>query len=299
MNLFAGNTSSIHPLDYKTLPEIAEYSVSQSAGAAVKTDLSSRDAITNHHINTQRTAEAQKAGGIPWVFPNPTTLAYLLGQDILVHPVTMDVDNRTASAEVKLTFPELADVIPSTNAAQGTEWLDWWEPANAEKAHKAGETKVAVVPIDSFPVYVRKGAFIPLHPMRRVNSNSNNAEDISLDPDSQAEMDRVHFTWFGPTANTDSVTYSLRESVADGEGMVATAAYSGDTITATVSAHSGSMGAGFEFVGISEPSDVQLTYWPNSRCTHEYSAHSSTLSVSCAKVGGGLKVTVSGVNSKL
>jgi hypothetical protein len=238
------------------------------------------------------------------VFPNPTTLAYLLGQDILVHPITLDIDNRTASAVVKVDFPELSDVIPSTTVAPGTEWLDWWEPTNAKKAHKAGESKTLVVPIDSFPVFVRKGAFIPLHPTSFAPTEEALTEAQSLLlPTTHTAMDRVHFTWFAPTApangSATTVQYALRESVSEGAGMVATASFAGDSITAQISAHTGKLGAGFEFIGISEPSDVQVVYWPNSRCTHQYESYRSTLVVSCAQVAGGLKVTVSGVAAKL
>jgi hypothetical protein len=309
-----GNTSSIHPLDYKTLPEIVDYSLRVKADGlpVVKTHADSRDAMLNQHINTQRlegqgkhslrrastsTAAATVGrGDVPILFPNPTTLAYLLGQDILVHPITLDIDNRTASAVVHITFPELASVIPASDAAPGTEWLDWWEPTNAAKAHKAGETKTSIVSIESFPVYVRKGAFIPLHPMTHAPTAAELA-DPTLDASSHAQMDRVHFTWFAPSAGT--VQYALRESVSEGTGMVASASLSGDTITATVSAHTGALGAGFDFVGVTEPADVQLTYWPNSRCTHSYAERTKTLSVSCAQVAGGLKVTITGVAATL
>lgn len=330
----AANTSAIHPLDYKTLPEIIDYSLRAKADGIppVKTHVDSRDAMLNQHINTRRLETRNLRRGtpvttagpgpattqtpatplerdgrdIPILFPNPTTLAYLLGPDILVHPITLDVDNRTASATVRVTFPELAAVIPSTQAAPGTQWLDWWEPTSPKKAHKAGEAKTLVVPIESFPVYVRKGAFIPLHPLVRAPTEDATAEpvDVTLDPTSHAQMDRVHFTWFAPTPGADastanSVQYALRESVSEGAGMVATASFKGDTITATVSAHTGAVGAGFDFVGISEPSEVQVGYWPGSRCTHHYTERTQTLTVSCAQVPGGLQVTVSGVAAKL
>ena len=303
LRLFAGNSSSIHPLDYKTLPELADFSLNKNANKDTSTTPTGAhthsDVAMNQHINDQRAASAHKLGGIPWQFPNPSTLAYLLGQDLLVHPITLDVDNRTAAAVVKVSFPELSDVIPSTTEAAGTVWLDWWDPSNADKSHKAGDSQLTYVPIESFPVFVRKGAFLPLHPLGFALSQEVSTEETQLLlPTTEVDMSRVHFTWFAPAAGA-SVQYTLRESVSEGNGMVATASFDGSTITAQVSAHTGELGAGFEFIGVSEPSDVQVSYWPNSRCVHKYALHKQTLTVSCAKVAGGLKVTVTGVTSTM
>lgn len=262
----------------------------------IKMDPASRDAITNHHINAQRAATAAKKGdGIPWQFPNPTTLAYLLGEDILVHPITMDVENRTTTAVVRVAFPEVKDVIPSTKVAAGTVWLDWWEPTNSKKAHAAGETTVSVVPITSFPVYVRKGAFIPLHPLNYARQDLS-VEDLLLESSTHVGMDTVHFTWFAPGPG-QAAEYVLRESVSEGTGMVADASFIDGIINAEISAHAGSLGAGFAFVGVSKPTEVTVKAWPNSHCVHEYAEHTSTFTVSCASVAGGLRITASGVTS--
>jgi hypothetical protein len=302
--IFVGNTSSIHPLDYRTLPEVAEFSVQQSTStASTVADPTSRDAITNHQINAKRSEQSLKEGGIPWVFPNPTTLAYRLGQDILVHPVMHDADNRTTNAVVEITFPELSAVIPSTKAPAGTVWLDWWHPTDAKRSHKAGETKSVAVTIDNYPVYVRKGAFIPLHPLKYAHTEDRNKglseEALMLDYDTSVTMDRVLFTWFAPSPANDAthpVTFSLRESISEGTGMVATAAFSSaNTLSAQISAHTGALGAGFAFVGVTEPAQVTVDAWPNARCLHEYAKSSSTLTVSCDSVVGGVKVTATGV----
>ena len=258
---------------------------------------------------------------IPWAFPEPRTLAYLLGQDILVHPVVFDQRNGSsnnnssgggnggADAVVRIDFPALSDVIPDTTvpSPQDTVWLDWWQPTNPAKAHAAGETIVRVVPISSFPVYVRKGAFIPLHPVTLLSggvATPASTEEQLLDATSSVATDRVLFTWFAPSTAVDAahpVQFALRESITEGTGMVATAAFSAtNTITATISAHTqGSMGGGFSFVGVSKPSDVAVEAWPDSRCAHEYADHTSTLTVSCASLAGGLKVTLSGVAGTL
>ena len=110
------------------------------------------------------------------------------------------------------------------------------------------------------------------------------------------------FTWFDPSSTAvdaaHPVQFALRESVTEGSGMVATAFFSAaDTITAQLSARSSAstMGAGFQIVGVTQPTAVTVDAWPGSRCTHEYAAHTSTVTVSCASVAGGLKVTVAGV----
>jgi len=283
----------------------------------VSVDQSSHDAVTNHHINAQRvkptttTTTSTPALSrdhdhkIHIVFPNPTTLAYTLGQDLLVHPIMYDQDNHTAAAVVKVDFPALSDVIPSASAEQGTVWLDWWHPTDGKKSHKAGTSAMLHVPIDTFPVFVRKNAFIPLHPLSFAHIDTHKAVDdekLLLDASTSVDMERVVFTWFGPSAANDAshpVVYKLRESISEGTGMVATASLTGDTLVATVSAHKGALGAGVSIVGVSEPTSVVVDAWAGARCVHAYTTQTSTFTVSCASVAGGLKVTLSGVTTTM
>ncbi len=274
----------------------------------------SRDTVTNDFLNAQRlqkhtTAAKHDDHNIHIVFPNPKTLAYLLGQDILVHPVMYDQDNRTASAVVHVEFPELSSVLPDTKEASGTVWLDWWSPSDAKKQHAAGTSATVVVPIETFPVYVRKGAFIPLHPVRAVRTvDTEMAAEVTeetqlLSQDASVDLERVLFTWFAPSAAQDAdhpVSFALRESISEGTGMVAKASFTtSDTLVATISAHRGSLGAGVSLVGVTEPAEVTVEAWPDSRCVHTYTQHTSTFTVSCASVAGGLKVTLAGVKSTL
>lgn len=221
-----------------------------------------------------------------------------------------DQDNRTASAVVHVEFPELASVLPGTKEASGTVWLDWWDPSNAKKQHAAGTSATVVVPIETFPVYVRKGAFIPLHPVRAVRTADEGAaveqtltEEALLSKDTSVDLDRVLFTWFAPSTAQDAdhpVSFALRESISEGTGMVAKASFTtADTLVATISAHRGALGAGVSLIGVTEPSAVNVEAWADSRCVHSYTQHTSTFTVSCASVAGGLKVTLSGVKATL
>jgi hypothetical protein len=332
--LYSGNTSSIHPVDYKTLPELVAFSEKYIERTAASTTafyetmgITNKDrvSITNHHLSAKALkADAEAAAGpagaqvgtkVPWVFPQPSTLAYVLGQDILVQPLVFDVANKTADAIVRVEFPELSDVIPATadTLPAGTVWLDWWEPTNPKKAHAAGETVTSVLPIWSYPVYVRKGAFIPLHPVSYAPEGAPgpgpvqvSEESHLLEASAMVQSEKVHFTWFAPSTASDAsrpVQYALRESVVDGPGVVASAWFATpDTITAQISARVDAptdMAAGFAFVGVSKPSDVSIDAWTNARCLHEYVDHTSTLTVSCANIEGGVRVTATGTTPTL
>ena len=310
---YSANTSAVHPLDYRTMEDLIDYSIGHAAQAVIKKQQIDATTAAAAAVGTRDdiTATASHTGAsvstvVPWVYPEPRTLAYLLGQDILVHPIVFEADNHTSNAEVHVYFPDVADCIPTTTVARGNVWLDWWEPTNAAKSHAVGEYATRVVPISTYPVYVRKGAFIPLHAMNAVTSGQyKTVEDQLLDATSSVALDRLLFTWFGPSTAADAshpVQFSLRESVSEGNGMVASAHFStSNTIEAQISARTGktAMGAGIQLVGVTEPSAVNIEAWPGSRCVHEYAQRTATLTVSCASVAGGLKVTVSGVSPTL
>lgn len=311
-NSVDSNTSAIHPVDYRTIPEIMAESekIAQHVPPLITVPLV--DPNQEYPEKMSSAIRDVEDTNLKIVFPQPSTYAYLLGQDILVHPVMYDAVDDKDTAEVEVNFPELCTVIPNNTAVPSTVegstvWLDWWSPSDPEKAFKAGESTRVVVPLDSYPVYVRKNAFIPLHPWVFTTSTDSPVTSTVL-------TNEVHFTWFAPTVpsvlNFPDVEFDLRESVTDGSGMTAKAGFiSTDTIVVEVSAHDpvsdistgfGSKslikGGGVSLVGVSEPNgEVTVEAWSGSECTYDYAKHSSTFTVSCGSLSGGLKVTVKGI----
>ena len=70
-------------------------------------------------------------------FPQPTTYSYLIGSDILVHPVVYN------SSLVRAVFPDSNEVV---------FWLNWWDPVNKNKVYKSGDNVELLVALDSYPV---------------------------------------------------------------------------------------------------------------------------------------------------
>lgn len=211
------------------------------------------------------------------VYPQPRTYSYRLGADLLVHPVMYDLHNASEAKSdvgvVDMQFP-----------ADGATWLDWWQPTDLSKAFRGGDHKVALVPLESYSVFVRAGAFLPLH-------------DLGADG---VDMNALTFTWFQPllaaahTADAPLV-YALRESISTGTGMEARVYFDGDarnSIFAQISSHAGPTAV--ELVGIEEPSAVDIQSWPSARCKHFYLQREQTLRISCADMTGGMKAVVSG-----
>jgi alpha-glucosidase (family GH31 glycosyl hydrolase) len=220
--------------------------------------------------------------GISVMFPQPKTFSYRLGDDLLVHPVMYHETNNTSNmAVVDMTFPK-ETLVNST-----TVWLDWWHPTDLKRAHKSGDRAARAVPLDSFPVYVRQGAILPLH---NVNTKTQ-----------QPDLNKVTFTWFGPQATstkTNPATFSMRESMTTGTGMTATAYFAdAENMVVEISAHPGPVG--FDVIGVSEPSTVDIQSWKGAECTQHYFSKEQKLSVDCGINLGGLRIKVNGVSPTL
>merc|ERR1712100_110537 len=94
---------------------------------------------------------------IPVIYPQnertilpPRDWAYILWTDILVNPI---VENST---EVKVQFPA------------GNDWLDWWDTSIV---YQGGETERLTYELESFPVFIRKGAALALQVTKDLNLN--------------------------------------------------------------------------------------------------------------------------------
>lgn len=156
--------------------------------------------------------------------------------------------------------------------------------AKIVEANEKQKREVLIVPLDSYPVHVRRGALIPLE------STENAAKTV--------------FTWFCPdiTAMDNDAehpkTAILRESESTGSGMLATAYItSNSSIEVTISARPGPVG--FEIVGVTKPSAVLIESGVTGVCVHKYMAFTESVLVSCNDNSRGTHITVSDVASSL
>lgn len=194
--------------------------------------------------------------------PQPTTYSYLIGEDILVHPVVND------KSLVEMTFP----------AGVNTVWLNWWNPTDMSTAVDGKDsdyTFVQKVPFDSYPVYVKKNSFIPLQ---------DNSDESLL------------FTWFCPdvteNGEINTKTTTVREPESSGPGLESTAVLQGSVFSGTITAHSGSKKAGFALIGVSRPTSITST--PANSCELKYEETTQVATIVC-DIALGVEVTLEGV----
>ena len=210
----------------------------------------------------------------PWKFEEPSTFSYLLGPDLLVHPV---VSNNTVGsfAPVTLTFPavETGQIADS--------WLDWWRPTDASRIKFSGmEETRELVAFDSYPVYVRRGALMPL-------DEKYGASSPTVSP--------VQFTWFGPVEGS-STSADVLEPSEEGPGVHCKVALSADgQFTGSITAHS-TRQAGWTIVGVSEPSSIEFG---TGLCRSSYHEQSLTFKITCANIKNGLTVTATGMKAAI
>jgi hypothetical protein len=191
--------------------------------------------------------------------PQPATYSYLIGDDILVHPVVHE------NGIVEMTFP-----------AGNETWINWWDPLD-KKMYVSGKdgdySFVRAVDLDSYPVYVRKNAFIPLQ---------KSSDDES-----------IVFTWFCPESSSNMST-SVREPSSIGPSMKASVEISADgTLSAKISAHPGPVT--LSLVGVSNVKTTAIT--PLDACAQSYDKEKKTFSLSCSDASLGLLITASGVSN--
>lgn len=225
----------------------------------------------------------------------PTTFSYQLGPAILVHPVmTAFTVNATSISEVEGLFP----------GDNSTQWLDWWSPTNPALVKLGGSRSILTVPLRSYSVYARRGALIPT---QRTPAPSDRS---------------VVFVWYCPFPGSEAAA-EAREPASFGEGLQGAATLLPDdsaesagglVLTATITAHAGTAGAGFDFIGISEPKNIVITnvntgspadLRPANKttvsdgCRYTYTKISSTLSVFCDTIDVGVTVVGTDVVTRL
>lgn len=211
---------------------------------------------------------AEKGADTPdYENPQPSTYSYLLGDDILVHPVLNE------KSVVEMTFPAAGD--------SDTTWLNWWSPLD-KSTSVAGQhdmfTQWATPDMSSYPVYVRKGALLPLQ--------------------STPEEEDAMFTWFAPdNSNADlALTASVPQPATVGPGIEGTVALTKEgTFTGTISAHP-NMKSGWKLMGVTRPDSMESNPVP---CPYEYDEAGAVLTIRCDDVSQGVIFSASGVFPKL
>lgn len=222
-------------------------------------------------------AEADRRG---W-FPEPETFSYLIGKDILVHPVLHEA-NITDSTDAGRTLTTVANAVFPAIDGQPTDWLNWFHPTDAKAIHRVMTTTRThvTVPLDSYPVYVRRDAFLCLESTRDAPRSAGG---------------KPVFTWFGPSAqNTvDAPKIAvMRESASTGPGMSAVGYYTDDTtLEVKLSARSGPVA--LELVGVMAPASVTFDHDERSLCESAYDRIKTTLLVSCSDNSLGTVISIS------
>jgi len=195
----------------------------------------------------------------------PSTFSYMIGDDVIVHPVIED-NSSDGTSVVLMEFP-----------LENQQWVSWWEPANERKvitvdaSVEKSNSMLTMVPLDSYPVYARRGAYIPL--------GKSNEDQSPL------------FTWYCPEFGNYATT-QIRETIDMGTGYESKIELTADGIlTSTISAHDG--GAGWVIYGIKPVRRIDFN--PSQQCTHTYDFTQRALSIYCADGSLGLEMQINGV----
>lgn len=207
----------------------------------------------------------------PDVYParnvQPSTFSYRLGEDILVHPIAAE----SFTGEDGVTGNDVRMVFPVEDAT----WLNYFAPWNSKDSIKIsasgaeGENvKHRFVTLDSYPVYVRRGALISLQ---------KSASDES-----------VIFTWFSPL-DGEAKSTAVREVPSEGPGLVGKLSLFDGVISGSISAHQG--GAGWTVYGVKSVSEVSFQSIDPSSCSYEFNKKHSSLSAFCTDVSIGATIS--------
>lgn len=121
--------------------------------------------------------------------PDITTPGYLLGDNYFINPI---LSNTT---KVPVEFPK----DPTS------KWVNYFSPS---EVHPGNTSAVLLVPLDTFPVFVRQSAILPL----RVSTPDLHHGDAN-------SADALTFAVYGPDASGRTVSQEVREF--QGTGLVA------------------------------------------------------------------------------
>lgn len=217
--------------------------------------------------------------------PEPKTFSYLLGNNILIHPVMTNFLESNIININKIDNDKLSQVEMTFPGDENTEWLDYFKPFLYNKKEIGGTKKHRLVLISDYPVYVKRGSLIPL--ALKLQS-LNNKDDYSKSP--------ILFTWYAPKPSNEIITSEVREY--EGNGLIGTVSLNIDGIlSATITSHE-TLNGGFEIYGITEPQNIQIEQSKFSiPCSHIYFNAENKLSIRCLSLKGGIKITANDVKN--
>ena len=197
-------------------------------------------------------------------FKPPSSLDYLLGPSLFISPIIHGSEtNDKGITMVQIEFPE----------NNSTMWLDFWDPV--KEPHFGGDKKIISYPLSSYPVFIRKGSYIPMTDRK----------------DSTVPL----FTLYQHCMHYDdvpTVTTQFRER--NGPGMVSTIAKTSkvtnegvfiESLDVSTTAHEGP--AKFQFIGMDEPTEVKYDTLENALCIDFYEKRSRVLNIQCREFNGG------------
>ena len=220
-------------------------------------------------------------------YPEPSTFTYMLGSDILVFPILHD---SSLPLEKKLTAMDLN--FPGTSS---DTWLDWFAPTDAKKAFIGGSESKNLYSLSDYPVFVRQGALLAL-------SEQTSSESIISGSEGTIFTLFASESYFAnaraaSAASPLVASAEMREPIELGVGLAASTMLvkvsdGSDALmlTASISAHSTAR-AGFEFVGVTRPTDVKLAQ--GAICEeYSYDATKQSLVVMCSNLASGLTLQV-------
>ena len=223
---------------------------------------------------------------LPWSrdnkpFIRPDTFAFLLADALLVQPIVYGITPEERAQYGK--FAERTDKgtgIVRMDFPEGNTWLDWWAPHDSTKMHKGGDSATKIVPIDSLPVYVKRGALLPL------------AADPSVVPAFDESMP-VLFTWFAPEPADETITAVMREPASSGPGAAVEASFgTNGVLTMSVSAHAGK--GGVVVIGVTAD---KVSLSGDSGCSVDMDEGTSTTTITCLDMSEGMLATFTGANT--
>lgn len=187
---------------------------------------------------------------------------YLWGSEVLVAPVmTQGARSR------KVLFPDLSEKKNSP-----TVWVDWFNPL---RSYRGGSQVSVPVTLEKFPLFVKKGSFIPLY--ARAVENVGDYDPKYLTVKYFASNEPSSYTLFDDDRkNPESLkenAYQLTTFSADGKGnysIEATGSYAGMPAERDIT---------LEFIGVSKPLRPTVD-GKAAKVTYSQATRTATLTVS-------------------
>ncbi len=194
----------------------------------------------------------------------PSSFNYLLGPSLFISPILHKSESKDEGLAVAhIEFPE----------GNTTKWLSFWDPLL--EPHNGGDKKEIPFSLSLYPVFVRKGSYIPM----------------SDDKDPTIPV----FTLYQHCMHYDGVqSQSTQFRERKGPGMISTITKTSTTteegsfiatMDVSTTAHEGP--ARFKFIGLNRPSEIKYETLKTGLCTDFYENNMKVFSIHCMNLAGG------------